>query len=253
MIPKRPLGKTGIDVSCLSLGTVKFGRNQGVKYPSGFELPEDSDIVGLLDQCREAGINLLDTAPAYGISEERLGQLLPGSRQDWLLSTKAGENFVDGQSHYDFSRSAIETSVRQSLKNLQTDYLDLVLIHSDGNDLNILEQTDAMSALQALKEKGDIRWIGISTKTVAGGLKALDVSDVLMVTLNPSDTSQVPVIEAAETSGCGILIKKAMDSGHGDAAASLRLVLDQPGVTSVVTGTINPQHLQANIEVASKI
>ena len=70
-LAKRPLGSTGIDVSSLGLGTVKFGRNQEVKYPTGFSLPVDRAIESLLDVARESGINLLDTAPAYGSSEQR--------------------------------------------------------------------------------------------------------------------------------------------------------------------------------------
>ena len=73
MIPRRMLGNTGIEVSIISLGTVKFGRNQGVKYPKLFNLPTDAEIAALLHDAKQLGINLLDTAPAYGKSEERLG------------------------------------------------------------------------------------------------------------------------------------------------------------------------------------
>ena len=253
MIARRPLGRTGLDLPCLSLGTVKFGRNRAVKYPFGFDLPSNREVVALLEQCREAGIDVLDTAPAYGTSETRLGELLPGPRQDWLLCTKAGETFVDGQSQFDFSSSAIRRSVEQSLTNLRTDYLDIVLIHSDGNDLEILEQSDAMATLQKMKQAGAIRWIGMSTKTVEGGLAALPVSDVLMVALNTEDQSQLPVIEAANTTNCGLLIKKAMNNGHAEPEDSLRFVLAHPAVTSVVVGTINPLHLQANIETILEI
>ena len=81
----RTLGSTGMSLSPLGLGTVKFGRNQGVKYPSHFDLPSDQQIRNLLAQAQDLGINLLDTAPAYGISEERLGPLLAGQRADWLI------------------------------------------------------------------------------------------------------------------------------------------------------------------------
>ena len=79
----RTLGKTGLKISPLGLGTVKFGRNQGVKYPGGFEIPEEGDLASLVALAKDLGINLLDTAPAYGTSEERLGRLLKGQRQDW--------------------------------------------------------------------------------------------------------------------------------------------------------------------------
>src|SRR6187551_1536728 len=101
-LPKRPLGSTGFQVSVLGLGTVKFGRNQKIKYPT-FELPTDRAICQLLDDAQRYGINLLDTAPAYGIAEERLGALLGTRHSEFIIITKCGEEFVNGQSNYDFS------------------------------------------------------------------------------------------------------------------------------------------------------
>ena len=101
-LQKRTLGESGIIVSCLGLGTVKFGRNQEVKYPEKFALPSDEIISKLLDQAQSLGINFLDTAPAYGSSEQRLGRLL-SRRQDWVICTKVGEEFVTGKSFFDFS------------------------------------------------------------------------------------------------------------------------------------------------------
>ena len=106
---KRALGSTGIDVSVLGLGTVKIGRNQQVKYPSGFELPDDKSVIELFELARSSGINFIDTAPAYGSSEQRLGELLP-DRHDWVIMTKVGEIFESGQSRFDFSSSGIRQS-----------------------------------------------------------------------------------------------------------------------------------------------
>ena len=135
----RPLGSTGIAVSPLGLGTVKLGRNQQVKYPTAFELPSDEQVTELLGLARELGINLLDTAPAYGSSQERLGQLLGTGRKDWVIVSKVGEIFEHGASRFDFSFDHTIATVEQSLVTLNTDYLDCVLIHSDGDDLRILE------------------------------------------------------------------------------------------------------------------
>src|SRR3546814_522817 len=129
-------------VSPLGLGTVKLGRDQGVKYPNGFQIPDDDEARMLLKLARDLGINLIDTAPAYGRSEERLGPLLRGQRQDWVIVSKVGEEFSDGQSHHDFSAAHTRLSVERSLKRLETDYIDLVLVHSDGNDLAILNDSE---------------------------------------------------------------------------------------------------------------
>ncbi len=183
-LPQRTLGQSAIDVSILGLGTVKFGRNQGVKYPQTFQLPSDKTLTELLAQARALGVNLLDTAPAYGTSESRLGQLLT-QRTDWVLCTKVGESFADGQSSYDFTPEAIEASVLRSLQRLNTDYLDIVLIHSDGNDLDILDRYGSLDLLKHLKHQGHIRAVGMSHKTLVGGQRALALgADVLMATLN---------------------------------------------------------------------
>ena len=89
----RELGNTALQTSALGLGTVKLGRNQGVKYPQGFELPDDREAAALLQQARDLGINLIDTAPAYGSSEERLGTLLRGQREAWIICSKVGRAY----------------------------------------------------------------------------------------------------------------------------------------------------------------
>lgn len=245
-LPQRPLGATGMSVSLLALGTVKLGRNQGVGYPQPFELPDDAAARRLLDGAAELGINLLDTAPAYGVSEERLGRLLRGRREDWLLATKVGEEFTDGRSLFDFSAAHTRASVERSLRRLATDRLDLVLIHSDGNDLAILEG-DTLDTLLRLKQAGQIRAVGLSHKSPAGGRRGLELGcDVLMATLNLAAQDERPLIAEAAARGCGILIKKALASGHA-GPDSLRFAAAQPGVSSVVVGTIDPDHLRANV------
>jgi len=250
----RPLGSTGMDVSAIGLGTVKLGRNQGVKYPRSFNLPDDNAMDALLRSAKDIGVNLLDTAPAYGCSEERLGRWLKksGNRFDWILSSKFGETFVDGVSSFDFSRQSALESIDRSLKRLQTDYLDLVLVHSDGNDVEIIEKHDVFGTLQELKNAGKIRAYGMSTKTVEGGLRAVEHSDVVMVTYGPHEQNEQPVIAHAHKMGKGVLIKKALASGHlekishsgSPVADAVQFVLSEDGVSSIVIGTLNPTHLE---------
>lgn len=166
----RPLGSTGLLVSPLGLGTVKLGRDQGVKYPSGFQIPDDDEARLLLRQARQLGINLIDTAPAYGRSEERLGPLLRGQRNEWVIVSKVGEEFDNGVSRHDFSAAHTRMSIERSLKRLETDFIDLVLVHSDGNDLHILNDCEVYQTLADLKREGKIRGFGFSGKTVEGGV-----------------------------------------------------------------------------------
>lgn len=257
---QRPLGSTGLTVSPLGLGTVKFGRDQGVKYPNGFTIPDDQQAAALLRQAQGLGINLLDTAPAYGHSETRLGPLLRGQRDQWVIVSKVGEEFENNQSRFDFSAAHTRFSVERSLQRLETDCIDLVMVHSDGNDLHILEHTDVYETLARLKQEGKIRAYGFSGKTVAGGLKALEIGDCAMVTYNLNEQAERPVIEYASSHGKGILIKKALASGHAcqqpgidPVRASFEALFMQPGVTAAIVGTINPVHLAHNVATAATV
>lgn len=267
-LPCRTLANTDLELSVLGLGSVKFGRDQQVKYPQHFTIPSDAEVKNLLAQAQELGINYIDTAPAYGIAEQRLGKLLGGQRKRWIIVTKVGEEFIDGQSRYDFSPQHTQTSVERSLRRLATDYLDMVLIHSDGNDLEILQRQGTLEKLAELKRRGLIRAIGISSKTVAGGLEASKHCDAVMVTYNLNERDEAEVIDHAFKNNCGVLIKKAFASGHLSAAsggnqeqsqnqysaeACLDFVLNKTGVTSAVIGTINPKHLQENVAAAIKV
>jgi len=256
----RLLGNTGIWVSPLGLGSVKFGRNLGVKYPSPFSLPSTSELAYLIAEALDAGINVLDTAPAYGSSEQRIGSLLNAKRQQFCLMTKAGEEFNNGQSSYDFSAEHIQFSVERSLRRLRTDYLDVVLIHSDGNDMDIINHSDAIPALLDLQKKGLIRATGMSSKSVEGGLAALRHLDVAMVTYNLTDTTELPVITYAEQENKGIFIKKALASGHlctqdqaADIYKSFAHVYSLAGVSSAIVGCIDPRHLRANVQTINAI
>ena len=242
----------GIKVSKVGLGTVKFGRNTAIKYPEAFQIPSDKEVLKILHTASESGINLLDTAPAYGNCEERLGELLPKSNYPWIISTKVGEVFDPdtGASGYDFTEEVIRASVENSLKKLKRECLDMVLIHSDGDDERIIKD-GAIEVLQDLKAKGWIRAVGMSTKTVVGGMLAAEQSDVVMVTHNLSYQGEVEVIEHAQTLGKGVLIKKALGSGHLTLDKPIRSIFDciykHAGVSSVVLGSINPSHIQDNV------
>ncbi|MGA2655276.1 MAG: aldo/keto reductase, partial [Gammaproteobacteria bacterium] len=190
-------------------------------------------------------------------SEQRLGELLQGERKDWVIVGKAGEIFENGVSSYDFSKDFILKSVEHSLKNLNTDYLDVLLIHSNGDDIKIIEHDKVFATMQQLKDEKIIRAFGMSTKTIAGGLRTIAEADVAMVTYNPIESEEEKVIAAAHQHNKGILIKKAFASGHLneiDGEDPVQTVMDfifqTPGISSVILGTINQEHLQHNVKAA---
>ena len=234
-------------VSILGLGTVKFGRTAGARYAAPFELPSDNDIADLLATAQSLGINLLDTAPAYGTSETRLGAALAGQREGWIVATKTGEEFDGVKSRFDFSADHTLRSVERSLTRLGTDRLDIVSIHSDGRDVGDIEAAGAVRALTRLRDEGTIRAIGFSGKTPNDGNAALAFADVLMCTINASYSDETPLVRAAAEQDIGILVKKPLGRGRHRPQA-LPAIAAVPGVASILVGTISAAHLAANAD-----
>lgn len=140
-------------------------------------------------------------------------------RQDWILGSKVGERFSQGESHFDFSADGARESVERSLTCLKTDYLDYCLLHSDGDDEAVLA-SGALETLDKLKSEGRVRAIGISSKTVTGGLKSWELGlDLVRLTLNLAEQTELTV--AQQAADRGVLVKKALGGGHLDPEASL--------------------------------
>ncbi|MGD9689929.1 MAG: aldo/keto reductase [Phycisphaerales bacterium] len=252
-------------VGPVGLGTVALGRTAGLKLASPARMPSDDEALDLLRTARELGVNLIDTAPAYGISEERLGRLLSraGPPEAWMICTKVGEEFdasraggaeAGGGSHHDFSPAAIAASIDRSLMRLDVETLDLVLLHfsSATDDAGVLEAGEALGALLAARHAGKTRAIGASVATARGGLSAIDRGcDAIMITLNEQDRSMLAVAEAAAARGVGVLVKKALAGGRL-GADSLRWVLERPGVACAVLGTTSAAHLREAARIAGR-
>jgi len=246
----RPLGRTGLEVSPLGFGAFKIGRNQGTKYQHGYELPDESEVGELLAAVLELGISYIDTAPAYGLSEERLGRVLSNHAARPVISTKVGETFQDGVSRYDFSPEATRASIERSASRLGRDVLELVFVHSDGNDLVIQDTSGVVETLLTLKAEGRVRAVGFSGKTIEGARRALEWADVLMVEFHGEDRSHEEVIREAHRLGIGVVVKKGLASGHLPASEAIRFVLGHPGVSSLIVGSLNAEHLAENVSAA---
>jgi aryl-alcohol dehydrogenase-like predicted oxidoreductase len=162
----RTLGKTGIQVSPYALGTLMLGSPQ--------VSPDHDASARIIHKALDAGINLLDTADAYGVSEVVVGKALKGRRDDVVLATKFGRPIGEDPNHRGASRRWIMTAVENSLRNLQTDYIDLYQVHRLDPSTDIDE---TLSALTDLVRSGKVRAIG-SSNTPAGDLvEAQWVSD----------------------------------------------------------------------------
>ena len=250
--PRRPLGRTGLSVEPIGYGAFKIGRNVGIKYPAGYDLPSEDRAARILNEVLDLGIDLIDTAPAYGTSEAIIGRAIGHRREEFLLATKVGETFMDDRSHYDFSAAAIDASLDRSLRRLATDRLDIVSVHSDGSDLAIIERGETLDALARRRTRGDLRFVCFSGKTVEGHLAAIETGlvDCLMVEYHVDDESQRKVIDRAHAEGIGVLVKKGLASGRLSPEAAIPHCLAPEGVACVVVGSLTPRHIADNLATA---
>ena len=167
------LGRTDIDVSVIALGTWALG---GGSVWTDHESSE-AETARLLDICRDAGINYIDTAPVYGtgVSEELLGKALEGRRHDFILQTKCSLNWRGEGGNFHYSRDgytvnndtrgpAIRRDVEDSLRRMKTDYLDSVIVHYVCKSFPVAETVDA---LEELIRAGKIRAYGLSNSQPA--------------------------------------------------------------------------------------
>ena len=163
----RTLGRTGIKVSPYALGTMMFG---------AIGNPDHDNSVRIIHKALDAGINFVDTADAYsrGESEEIVGKALKGRRDDVVLATKLSLPMGDDPNQRGNSRRWIMTEVENSLRRLQTDYIDLYQIHRPDPDTDIEE---TLSALSDLIHNGKVRAIGSSAMPASDIVEAQWVAE----------------------------------------------------------------------------
>jgi aryl-alcohol dehydrogenase-like predicted oxidoreductase len=146
----RRLGKSNLKVSALCLGTMMFADQTDI-----------AEARAIVDDAREHGVNYIDTADVYslGASEQRVGELLQGSRHEWVLATKLGNPMTKAVNDRHFSRTWMLREIDASLQRLRTDHVDILYLHRDINGMDLEEP---LRALQAMLQAGKIRAWGMS-------------------------------------------------------------------------------------------
>jgi aryl-alcohol dehydrogenase-like predicted oxidoreductase len=214
----RQLGRSGLRVSSLTLGTMTFGGR------GDFAKVGDTDVGGArrqLDMCLDAGVNLVDTADVYstGASEEIVGQIVKGRRDQVVLATKARMKMGDGPNDAGLSRHHLIAACEASLKRLEVDHIDLYQVHEwDGQ--TPLEET--LGALDDLVRSGKVRYIGCSNYTGWQMAKALGISERLgyerfvstqvYYSLQARD-AEYEIVPASLDVGVGILVWSPLAGG----------------------------------------
>jgi len=162
----RTLGRTGIKVSPYALGALALGTSIGN--------PDHDDSARIIHKALDAGINFIDTADVYGESEVAMGKALKGRRDRVVLATKFSRPIGDDPNHQGASRRWIMTAVENSLRRLQTDYIDLYQVHRPDPSTDIEE---TLSALSDLIHSGKVRAVGTSAMPASDIIEAQWVAE----------------------------------------------------------------------------
>ncbi len=265
---KRKFGKSGIEVSALGYGAGHIGA----------ESLDERESEKVLNTVVDLGINLIDSARGYGLSEERIGKYLSHRRGEIVISTKVGYG-VEG--YQDWTYDCVMAGIERALKTMKTDYIDIVNLHSCPK--YILEQYDVVKAVLDAKNQGKIRAAAYSGENeelwyaVESGL-----FNGVECSVNICDQNSIEgQIAKAENSGIGVIAKRPIANGpwrfetqpYGNYCEEywkrmkkmelnnfgmdwdelfLRFTLSTKGVSTAIAGSINIDHIKRNAEIAAK-
>ena len=215
IVTRRRLGNSSINVSEIAFGGVEIGLPYGIGVESEADMLTEKQAIELLRAAVDSGINFFDTARLYGNSEEIMGKAFVGRRAEVVLATKC-RHFRDRDGNLppdDELESFIQTSLKESLEALQTDYLDVFMLHQA--DLEILENPVIATVFSELKKQGTIRATGASTYSVEETRKAIELGiwDVIQLPFNLMDQRQGSLFELAEKHGVGLVVRSVLMKG----------------------------------------
>jgi len=267
----RTLGRTGLRVSEIALGTVELGLDYGI----GGVKPEEQAAAALLHFALDQGVNLIDTARAYGSSEDIIGRALERRRGEYILASK-----IQSQPG---RPGEVRRLVEASLADLRTGYIDIMMVHCRADE--VLPDADTLAALSDLREAGKIGFIGASVYGSESALACIrhGAYDCLEIAASALDRrSEEEVLPAAEREGVGIIARSvllrgaltsrcrmlpaALDSVRRAAEAlaavagsmdelpalAYRYLLSQAPPHSLLVGTADPAELRACLDYAAR-
>ena len=229
----RILGKTGLKISRMGFGGIPIQKidREGTKK--------------LLHYLMEQGVNYIDTARGYTVSEEFIGYGLEGIRDKFVLATKSMAR----------TKEAMEQDIAISLKNLRTDYIDLYQVHNpSGADLEkVMAPGGALEALLEAKNAGKIGHIGVTLHNADLFTRALELDwiETIMFPYNPVETQGQQQIAACGEKNIGFIAMKPLAGGAiEDATLSIRYILQNPAVSVVIPGMAEISEAEQNIAAA---
>ena len=230
----RELGKTGLKISRLGFGGIPIQRidAEGTKT--------------LMQELVRCGVNYIDTARGYTVSEEYLGYALEGIRDKFVLATKSMAR----------TKEAMAKDIDISLKNLRTDYIDLYQVHNpSAADLEAVQQPGgAVEALLEAKAAGKIGHIGLTLHSVDLFKPALELDwvETIMFPYNIVETQGEKLIAKCGEKGIGFICMKPLAGGAiDDATLAMRFIANNPNVTVVIPGMEKTEQIQQNLDAVN--
>ena len=226
----RTLGKTNLTISRLGFGGIPIQRidAEGTRT--------------LMHQLKDAGVNYIDTARGYTVSEEYLGYALEGIREGFVLATKSMAR----------TKEAMEADIATSLKNLRTDYIDLYQVHNPTPDQlkQVVAPGGALEALLEAKAAGKVGHLGVTAHSLDTFKMALEMDwvETIMFPYNIVESQGQDLIHACAEKNIGFVCMKPLAGGAiEDATLALRYICSNPDVTVVIPGMADPKELEQNI------
>jgi aryl-alcohol dehydrogenase-like predicted oxidoreductase len=276
---KQTLGRTGFEVAPLGFGSA----------PVAYLAADQDRAEQVINRLRDAGVNLIDTAASYPGSESFLGERFSHRRADFVLVSKCGQRIPESSTS-PWAAETITATVDRALRQLRTDHIDVMLLHSC--DMKALQKGEALAALVQAREAGKIRFAGYSgdNQTAAYAATLPDIA-VIETSINLADQINIDlVLPRTIEHNVGVLAKRPIANsawrttlpgmyvnyaktyterlaklnldpaelgipGPPETAwpeLALRFTLSQPGVHTAIIGTTNPDNATANIAIAEK-
>ncbi len=230
----RELGRTGLKISRLGFGGIPIQRIDA------------EGTQKLMHALLEAGVNYIDTARSYTVSEEYLGFGLEGIREHFVLATKSMSR----------TREAMAADISISLRNLRTDYIDLYQVHNPTAEQlkQITAPGGALEALLEAKAAGKIGHLGVTAHSLDTFRMALEMDwvETVMFPYNIVETQGEQLIAACAEKGVGFICMKPLAGGAiENAALALRYICANPSVSVVIPGMAEPEELRQNLAAVS--
>lgn len=226
----RVLGKTGLKISRMGFGGIPIQRIDA------------AGTKALMQRLMEAGVNYIDTARSYTVSEEYLGEALEGMREHFVLATKSMAR----------TKEAMAQDIEISLRNLRTDYIDLYQVHNPNSQQleQIVSAGGALEALVEARAAGKIGHIGLTAHSMEIFEKALtlDWVETIMFPYNIVETQAEALIHACAEKNIGFIDMKPLAGGAiENAALAMRFAAGNPDVTVVIPGMAEPEEIGQNL------